>query len=86
MVCIDQTGLILDELICDKLDLLWIDSYAITPVHVIQLATNKKLTQLGMSWFQTKWLRRNQLACDVRAPQSGPTLLFICPNIDFYMP
>ena len=31
----DQTGLNLDELIWDELALVWINSYTITPVHVI---------------------------------------------------
>ena len=40
----DETGLNLD-----KLDLVWIDSYTTTPVHVIQVAANNKLTQLRMN-------------------------------------
>ena len=48
---------------------------------------NNQLTQLGTHWFWTRWLKTNRIDCDVRAHQSGPTLMFICPrsNIDFYM-
>ena len=42
----DQTGLNLDELILDEFALVLINSYTITPVHVIQVVS-KKLTQLG---------------------------------------
>ena len=42
----DQTGLNLDELIWDQLALVWINSYTIIPVHVIQVANNK-LTQFA---------------------------------------
>ena len=42
----DQTGLNLDELILDEFALVLINSYTITPVHVIQVV-NKKLTQIG---------------------------------------
>ena len=57
----DQTGLNLDELIWDELALVWINSYTITPVHVIQIATNK-LTQLETNWFRTKWIQ-NESTC-----------------------
>ena len=49
----DQTGLNLDELIWDELAWVWINSYTITPVYVIQVANNK-LTQLGTNWFRSK--------------------------------
>ena len=51
----DQTGLNLDELIRDELALVCINSYTITPIHIIQVASNK-LTQLGTNWFRTKWI------------------------------
>ena len=83
----DQTGLNLDELIWDELALVWINSYTITPVHVIQVANNK-LTQLGTNWLRTEWIQ-NESTCLWRqmrhsGPTSvlcalGPTLIFICP-------
>ena len=60
----DQTGLNLDELIWDKLALVWINSYTITPVHVIQIATNWH--NLGRIGFGQSWFRTNRLACDVK--------------------
>ena len=83
----NQTGLNFDELIWNELVLVWINSYTITPVHVIKVANNK-LTQLGTNWFRTNGFRTNRLACDVKrviAVQHmilyalGPTLIFICP-------
>ena len=56
----DQTGFNFDELIWDELALVWIYSYTITPVHVIQIANNK-LT-LGTNWFRTKWIQ-NESTC-----------------------
>ena len=83
----DQTGLNLDELIWDELALVWINSYTITPVHVIQVANNK-LTHLGTNWIRTRWIQ-NESTCSWRQTRhSGPTLIFIflrC-NIDFYIP
>ena len=73
----DQTGLNLDELIWDKYTLMWINSYTITPVQIIHVANNK-LTQLGMNWFRTKWIKTNRLACDVKRVTAGQNW--------FYMP
>ena len=83
----DQTGLNFDELIWDELALVWINSYAITPVHAIQVANNK-LTQLGTNWFRTKWIQNESTCLWRQTRHSGPTYVFICPrsNIDFYMP
>ena len=83
----DQTGLNLDELIWDELALVWINSYTITLVHIIQVA-NKKLTQLRTNWFRTKWIQNESTYLWRQTRHSGPTYVFICPrsNIDFYMP
>ena len=84
----DQTGLNLDELIFDELDLVWINFNTITPVHVIPQVANNKLTQLGTNWFRKKWIQNESTCCDVKrviAVQHmflyalGPTLIFICP-------
>ena len=82
----DQTGLNLDELIWDELALVWINSYTITPVHVIQVANNK-FTQLGTNWLRTKWIQNESTCLWRQTRHSGPTYVFICPrsNIDFYM-
>ena len=45
------------------------DSYTITPVRVIQVAANNKLTQLSTIDFGQSGLRTNRLACDVRVGQ-----------------
>ena len=42
----DETSLSLDELIWDKLALVWINSYNITTVHVIQVAKQ----QIDTTW------------------------------------
>ena len=34
----------------------------ITPVHVIQVAANNKLAQLGSNWFRKKWIK-NEATC-----------------------
>ena len=83
----DQTGLNLDKLILDELDLVWINSYTITPVHLIQVANNE-LTILGTNWFRTKWIQNESTCLWRQTRHSGPTYVFICPrsNIDFYMP
>ena len=83
----DQTGLNLDELIWDELALVWINSYTITHVHVIQIANNK-LTQLWTNWFRTKWIQNESTCLWRQTRNSGPTSVFMCPrsNIDFYMP
>ena len=83
----DQIVFNLDELIWDELALVWINSYTITPVRVIQVANNK-LTQLRTNWFRTKWLQNESTCLWRQTRHSGPTSVFICPrsNIDFYMP
>ena len=60
-------------------DLILIDSYAITNVHVINIAANNKLTQLGTNWFRKKWIK-NKSTCLWHQSVSNRT------NIDFYMP
>ena len=83
----DQTGLNLDKLIWDELALVWINSYTITPVQVIQDANNKS-TQFGTKWFQTKWIQNESTCLWRQKRHSGPTLIFICPrsNIDLICP
>ena len=84
----DQTGLKLEELIWDELALVWINSYTITPVHVIQVANNK-LTQLGTKWFRTKWIQNESTCMWRQTRHSGPTSVLyaiIRSNIDFYSP
>ena len=89
----DQTVLNLDELIWDELALVWINSYTITPVHVIQIATNKLTHNLGRIGFEQSGFRTNRFACDVKrviawrkCDVTGPTYVFICPraNIDYF--
>ena len=83
----DHTDFNLDELICDELALVWLNSYTITSVHIIQVANNK-LTQLGTNWFRTT-LIQNESTCLWRQTRHsgptyvlyalGPTLIFIWP-------
>ena len=83
----DHTDYNLDELICDELALVWLNSYTITSVHIIQVANNK-LTQLGTNWFRTKLIQNESTCLWRKTRHSGPTYVFICSrsNIDFYMP
>ena len=83
----EQSGLNLDELIWYELALVWINSYTITPIHVIQVANNK-LTQLRTNWLRTNWIKNESTCLWRQTRHSGPTYVFICPrsNIDFYMP
>ena len=52
-----QTGLNLDKLIWDELDLVQIDFYTIKPVHVFHVGANKNRQNLRQIGFWKNWIR-----------------------------